>query len=122
MSNLKGAIEILGGDIDKVVRAIGEMQVRLGQDSPKFQEGLHRIGLTVFSFNERAIRSYQKSGFVPEGRAREAIWRGGRFWDEIAMSVLVSDWRARRGAGRLAPPVVSDEALAGQPAVRVSPG
>ena len=28
--------------------------------------GLHRIGLTVFSFNERAIRSYRSVGFVVE--------------------------------------------------------
>ena len=60
--------------------------------------GLHRIGLTVFSFNERAIRSYRSCGFVVEGRAREAIWRDGRWWDEIAMSILDSDWRTRREA------------------------
>ena len=29
-----------------------------------------------------------------EGRAREAIWRDGRWWDEITMSVLHSDWLA----------------------------
>jgi RimJ/RimL family protein N-acetyltransferase len=56
--------------------------------------GLHRVGLTVFSFNERAIRSYRSVGFVVEGRAREAIWREGRWWDEIAMSILASDWTA----------------------------
>jgi RimJ/RimL family protein N-acetyltransferase len=56
--------------------------------------GLHRVGLTVFSFNERAIRSYRSVGFVVEGRAREAIWREGRWWDEIAMSILASDWKA----------------------------
>jgi len=56
--------------------------------------GLHRIGLTVFSFNERAIRSYRSVGFVVEGRAREAIWREGRWWDEISMSILDSDWKA----------------------------
>jgi RimJ/RimL family protein N-acetyltransferase len=56
--------------------------------------GLHRVGLTVFSFNERAIRSYRSVGFVDEGRAREAIWREGRWWDEISMSVLDSDWTA----------------------------
>ena len=50
--------------------------------------GLHRVGLTVFSFNERAIRSYRSVGFVVEGRAREAIWREGRWWDEISMSIL----------------------------------
>ena len=59
--------------------------------------GLHRIALSVFEFNERAIRSYEKSGFIIEGRAREAIWRDGRFWDEIAMSVLEPEWSARHG-------------------------
>ncbi len=60
--------------------------------------GLHRIALTVFAFNERAIRSYKKTGFTVEGRAREAIWRGERFWDEISMSVLKQEWLARRRA------------------------
>jgi RimJ/RimL family protein N-acetyltransferase len=56
--------------------------------------GLHRIALSVFAFNARAIRSYQSVGFVIEGRAREAIWREGRWWDEISMSLLDSDWVA----------------------------
>ena len=55
--------------------------------------GLHRIALFVFEFNERAIRAYQRCGFVLEGRSRESIWRDGRWWDELAMSVLESDWR-----------------------------
>ena len=57
---------------------------------------LHRIALSVFSFNERAIRSYRSCGFVVEGRAREAIWRDGQWWDEVSMSVLKSDWEALR--------------------------
>ena len=55
--------------------------------------GLHRIALTVFAFNERAIRAYRSVGFVVEGRAREAIWRDGRWWDEISMSILADDWK-----------------------------
>ncbi len=35
-------------------------------------------------------------GFVDEGRAREAIWRDGKWWDEIHMSVLEPEWRAHR--------------------------
>jgi RimJ/RimL family protein N-acetyltransferase len=58
--------------------------------------GLHRIALTVFEFNERAIRAYRRCGFVVEGRARESIWRDGRWWDELAMSVLAAEWRGRR--------------------------
>jgi RimJ/RimL family protein N-acetyltransferase len=58
--------------------------------------GLHRIALAVFAFNERAIRSYRRCGFALEGRAREAIFRDGRWWDEIQMSVLAEEWLARR--------------------------
>jgi RimJ/RimL family protein N-acetyltransferase len=58
---------------------------------------LHRVALTVFEFNARAIRAYQKCGFVEEGRARQAIFRDGRFWDEIHMSVLAPEWEAAGG-------------------------
>ena len=61
--------------------------------------GLHRIALYVFEFNERAIRAYTTCGFVIEGRARESIWRDGRWWDELSMSILASEWLAREGAG-----------------------
>ncbi len=63
--------------------------------------GLHRISLTVFSFNERAIASYRKSGFVLEGTARQAIWRDGRFWDENQMGILADEWRTGQRARRL---------------------
>lgn len=58
--------------------------------------GLYRVGLAVFEFNGRAIRAYEKAGFRVEGRLREAILRDGRRWDEITMSVLEHEWRARR--------------------------
>ena len=47
----------------------------------------------MFEFNERAIRAYQRCGFVLEGRSRESIFRDGQWWDELAMSILESDWR-----------------------------
>jgi RimJ/RimL family protein N-acetyltransferase len=66
--------------------------------------GLHRVGLTVFSFNERAIRSYEKAGFRVEGRAREAIARDDRFWDEIQMGILRDEWLVRRAGAVSADP------------------
>ncbi|MFN8520233.1 MAG: GNAT family protein [Chloroflexota bacterium] len=60
--------------------------------------GLHRVGLTVFSFNERAIRSYQKAGFRIEGRLREAIVRDDRHWDEIHMGILRDEWLVREAS------------------------
>jgi len=58
--------------------------------------GLHRVGLSVFAFNERALRSYIKAGFRVEGRLRESIQRDGRYWDEVQMGVLREEWQARR--------------------------
>jgi RimJ/RimL family protein N-acetyltransferase len=60
---------------------------------------LHRVALTVFEFNTRAIRAYEKCGFAVEGRAREAIFRDGRYWDEIHMSVLLEEWEAQNRPG-----------------------
>ena len=57
---------------------------------------LHRVGLSVFSYNTRAIRAYEKVGFRHEGRLRDAIQRDGRYWDEIQMGILREEWLARR--------------------------
>jgi RimJ/RimL family protein N-acetyltransferase len=61
--------------------------------------GLHRVALSVFAFNERAMRAYLRAGFTIEGRAREAVWRDGAFWDEVHMGILAREWRARRSGG-----------------------
>ena len=66
------------GEKDAWGHGYGTEATRLMLDHAFGTLGLHRIGLSVFSFNERAIRSYKSCGFVMEGRAREAIWRDGR--------------------------------------------
>ncbi len=53
---------------------------------------LWRVQLNTFSYNERAIKSYEKTGFVLEGRQRGMLLRDGRRWDLIYMSVLREDW------------------------------
>jgi diamine N-acetyltransferase len=53
---------------------------------------LNRIFLEVFEDNPRAIRAYEKAGFVHEGRKRQAIYQDGRYKDILLMSVLRSEW------------------------------
>lgn len=62
--------------------------------------GLHRVTLTVFEYNERAIRSYQKVGFMAEGRYREFIHRDGRRWDMIFMGILREEWEHIKASNR----------------------
>ena len=54
---------------------------------------LHRVSLGVFEYNPRAIRSYEKVGFVVEGHSREELHRDGKYWDDILMGILREDWK-----------------------------
>ncbi|MEW5938062.1 MAG: GNAT family protein [Chloroflexota bacterium] len=60
--------------------------------------GLNRVTLSVFDYNPRAKRAYEKAGFREEGRARGALHREGRRWDEIFMGVLRSEWMEQNGS------------------------
>jgi RimJ/RimL family protein N-acetyltransferase len=53
---------------------------------------LQRIQLNVFSYNERAIKSYLKAGFSVDGRQRGMLRRDGQRWDFVYMSVLRDEW------------------------------
>ena len=57
---------------------------------------MNRVGLEVFSYNPRAIRSYEKCGFREEGRVREAIFRDGVYFDKILMGILRREWEEAR--------------------------
>lgn len=56
---------------------------------------LNRLFLRVYSENVRAVRSYEKAGFVLEGRQREAVYKHGNYDDVLFMSVLRSEWMSR---------------------------
>ncbi len=53
---------------------------------------LNRIFLKVHETNRRAIRAYEKAGFVHEGRMRQAHYTRGKYEDILWMSVLRSEW------------------------------
>ncbi|MBM3238455.1 GNAT family N-acetyltransferase [Candidatus Poribacteria bacterium] len=55
---------------------------------------LHRVQLTVFSYNERAIALYEKLGFQREGVYREFIQRDGRRYDMYLYGLLRREWKA----------------------------
>ncbi len=59
---------------------------------------LHRIELTVFEDNPRAIRCYEKLGFEHEGRLRQADYRFGRYRDKLLMGLLASEWNTRNSS------------------------
>jgi len=57
---------------------------------------MHRVTLSVFSYNLRAMRSYEKVGFVHEVTQRAALYRDGQRYDQHMMGLLRPDWEAAR--------------------------
>ena len=53
---------------------------------------LRRVSLTVFEYNPRAIRSYEKCGFKVEGRSRGTLLKDGKRWDMVFMGILCEEW------------------------------
>lgn len=58
-----------------------------------FELNLHRIELRVYSYNQRAIRSYEKIGFQHEVVERQALYRDGHYHDVLVMGLLQSEWQ-----------------------------
>lgn len=54
---------------------------------------LNRVELDVFSFNKRAIHMYKKAGFKIEGKKKQKVFWNGKFYDEIEMGLLKSEWK-----------------------------
>jgi RimJ/RimL family protein N-acetyltransferase len=55
---------------------------------------LRNIMLKVFSFNERAIKSYLSIGFKEIGRRRKSIVMNGVEYDDVYMDILDEEFRA----------------------------
>lgn len=53
---------------------------------------LHRLQLTVFSYNPAAQRLYERLGFTREGVWREALIRDGAFHDMIQYGMLAPEY------------------------------
>jgi RimJ/RimL family protein N-acetyltransferase len=55
--------------------------------------GLHRLHLTVYTFNAAALATYRAVGFVVEGVARESTLGSEGRWDGVTMRLLETEYR-----------------------------
>jgi RimJ/RimL family protein N-acetyltransferase len=53
---------------------------------------IRKIKLNVFSFNVRAQKCYEKCGFKVEGILKDELFKDGKYYDEIIMSLFVNDY------------------------------
>lgn len=91
-----GTVGIFIGQEEYLGRGYGTDAMTVLVDFLFNETNLNKLCLNVFSFNERAIKSYKKCGFVVEGTLRQQLFRFGRYHDELRMGLLRSEWEARK--------------------------
>jgi len=55
---------------------------------------LNRVSLRVFDYNQRAIKSYEKCGFIKEGLLRQDRYYDGQYHDTLVMAILRREFEA----------------------------
>ncbi|SDS92615.1 GNAT family N-acetyltransferase [Microlunatus soli] len=75
-------------------RGLGTEAMRLMVDHAFSSTDLYRLELGVFAFNPRAVRVYEKVGFVVEGTRRAAFRFDDQRIDDVMMSIIRPEWVA----------------------------
>lgn len=94
--NSNAGVSIFIGNDTYRGKGYGTEAMHLLMDFVFSQMSINKIRLQVYSFNERAIRSYEKCGFKTEGVLRQEIFRNGEYFDVIAMGILRNEYNATR--------------------------
>ena len=92
--NSKAYLGIVIGEKEYWNQGYGSDAIRVLLGFAFGEMNLHRVFLTVYGYNERAIRCYEKCGFRHEGRQREARFSDGRYHDELMMGILREEFEA----------------------------
>jgi len=72
-------------------RRLADDAARMFQRYLVFELGFHRLELTIYGFNERALAHAKRAGYVREGVKRKAYLRGGRWADGVMFGLIRED-------------------------------
>jgi len=86
-------IGIFIGDKSFWGKGYGTEAIELLTDFIFNEMNINKVKLNVYSFNKRAVRCYEKCGFVREGVLRQEIYREGRYHDDIVMGLLRDEYK-----------------------------
>lgn len=91
-TNRTATLGIFIGDKDYRNNGYGTEAIRLILDYGFNYLNLNNINLSLMSFNERALRCYEKCGFKEYGRRRQCKYINGKYYDSIYMDILKDEF------------------------------
>lgn len=94
-SNGTAFVSIAIGDEENRGKGYGREAMQLVLDFAFRELNLHRVCLTVFSYNPAAINLYESLGFIREGAYREHLHRDGQRHDMILYGLLRHEWQEK---------------------------
>lgn len=90
--NLSADLHIMIGNEEHRGKGVGTFAVSSMVNHAFFNLNLRRLQLDVLEYNQTAQKLYQKIGFVEEGRKRKAVFKNGKYVDEIIMGLLREEY------------------------------
>lgn len=85
------------GERDFWSKGYGTDLMKIGLRYAFMELGVQRVSLGLHEYNPRALRSYEKAGFVLEGRTRKDVCREGKRTDTLWMGILREEWLQMNG-------------------------
>ena len=91
--NMTATLGIFIGDEKEREKGYGTEAINLILDYGFNYLNLNNIKLDLMSFNERALKCYQKCGFKEYGRRRKCKFINGKYYDSIEMDILAEEFK-----------------------------
>ncbi|MDA8425514.1 MAG: GNAT family protein [Treponema sp.] len=95
--NREASIALVIGERDQRGKGFGGEALRLLLKHGFVNLNLESMYLGVYEYNTAAIGLYEKTGFKPVGRRRNAKIFGNRKYDEVIMDMISDEYFARYG-------------------------
>jgi diamine N-acetyltransferase len=92
--NRRAELGIVIGEPDARGKGYGTEAMRLLADFAFTVLNLHSLMLWTYEYNVAGQHCYARVGFREIGRRRASRWHAGRYWDEIAMDLLASEFES----------------------------
>jgi RimJ/RimL family protein N-acetyltransferase len=90
----RAEFRILIGDPSAFDKGYGSEATRMTVEYGFLRLNLEVIHLGVNASNARAVRAYEKAGFVKEGLRRKFVYARGAYHDAVVMSILREEYLA----------------------------